>query len=74
LIVANDGFDMFLDSVCKKFIEYICIDIHKQLQQVAVYKRDLKDSKGGTIDEMPYSGERELVESTSSRNIGHQVG
>jgi hypothetical protein len=35
--------------------------------------RDSLDSKGGTLDEMPYSGERELVESTSSRNTGHQV-
>jgi hypothetical protein len=29
--------------------------------------RDSQNSKGGTLDEMPYSGERELVESTSSR-------
>ena len=29
--------------------------------------RDSQDSKGGTLDEMPYSGKRELVESTSSR-------
>jgi hypothetical protein len=35
--------------------------------------RDSQDSKGGTFDEMPYSGERELVESTSSRKTGHQV-
>ena len=35
--------------------------------------RDSQDSKGGTLDEMPYSGERELVESTSSRKKGHQV-
>ena len=35
--------------------------------------RDSQDSKGGTLDEMPYSGERELVESTSSRKTGHQV-
>ena len=33
--------------------------------------RDSQDSKGGTLDEMPYSGERELVESTSSRKTGH---
>jgi hypothetical protein len=32
--------------------------------------RDAQDSKGGTLDERPYSGERELVESTSSRKIG----
>ena len=35
--------------------------------------RDSQDSKGGTLDEMPNSGERELVESTSSRKTGHQV-
>ena len=35
--------------------------------------RDAQDSKGGTLDEMPYSGERELVESTSRRKTGHQV-
>jgi hypothetical protein len=30
LIMVNDHFDMFLESVCKNFIEYICIDIHKE--------------------------------------------
>ena len=25
----DDHFDVFLDSVCKNFIEYFCIDIHK---------------------------------------------
>ena len=30
LIVVNDGFNVFLDSICKNFIEYFCIDIHKQ--------------------------------------------
>jgi hypothetical protein len=30
LIVENDQFDMFLDSVCENFIEYFCIDLHKQ--------------------------------------------
>jgi hypothetical protein len=35
--------------------------------------RDTQDSKGGTLDEMPYSGERELVEPTSNRKAGHQV-
>ena len=29
LIVVNDHFDVFLDLVCKNFIEYFCIDIHK---------------------------------------------
>ena len=33
--------------------------------------RDSQDSKEGTLDEMPYSGERELVESTSSGKTGH---
>ena len=35
--------------------------------------RGCQDSKGGTLDELPNSGERELVESTSSRKTGHQV-
>jgi hypothetical protein len=35
--------------------------------------RDSKDSKGMTLDEMPDSKERELIEPTSSRKIGHQV-
>jgi hypothetical protein len=36
--------------------------------------KDSQDSKGGTLNEMPYSGERELVvESTSSRKAVHQV-
>jgi hypothetical protein len=29
MIMVDDGFDMFLDSVCENFIEYFCIDIHK---------------------------------------------
>jgi hypothetical protein len=29
LIVVNDNFDMFLDLVCKNFIEYFWFDIHK---------------------------------------------
>jgi hypothetical protein len=28
LIMLNDGFDVFLNLVCKNFIEYFCIDIH----------------------------------------------
>jgi hypothetical protein len=28
LIVVNDNFDVFLDSVAKNFIECFCIDIH----------------------------------------------
>ena len=35
--------------------------------------RDSQDSKGGTLDEVLYSGERELVDSTSSGGTGHQV-
>ena len=35
--------------------------------------RDSQDSKGGTLDEMCYSEERGLVESTSSRKSGHHV-
>jgi hypothetical protein len=29
LIVVNDCFGVFLDSVCENFIEYFCIDIYK---------------------------------------------
>ena len=35
--------------------------------------RDSQDSKGGTLDEMPNIGERELIEPTSSRKSGLQV-
>jgi hypothetical protein len=35
--------------------------------------RDPQDSKRATLDQMPYTGERELVEPTSSRKTGHQV-
>jgi len=35
--------------------------------------RDSQDTKWGTLDEMPYSGERELDEPISSRKTGHQV-
>jgi hypothetical protein len=35
--------------------------------------RDSQDSKGGTLDEMPNSEEREPIESISSRKSGHQV-
>ena len=34
---------------------------------------EYQDSKGGILDEMPNSGERELIESISHRKIGHQV-
>ena len=30
LILVNGGFDVFLDSVFKNFIEYFSIDIHKR--------------------------------------------
>jgi hypothetical protein len=32
-----------------------------------------KSTQGGTLDEMPYSRERELIEPTSYRKTGHQV-
>ena len=35
--------------------------------------RDSQSSKRGTLNEMPYIAERELVEPTSSRKTGHQV-
>ena len=30
LIMVNDHFDVFLDSVCKDFVEYFCINVHKR--------------------------------------------
>jgi hypothetical protein len=36
-------------------------------------ERDSQDSIGEILYEMPYSGETELVDSTSSRKTGHQV-
>ena len=35
--------------------------------------RDSPDPKGGTLDEMSNSRERELIEPISNRKIGHQV-
>ena len=35
--------------------------------------RHSQDSKGETLDEMPYIGERELLEPSSNRKIGHKV-
>jgi hypothetical protein len=32
--------------------------------------RDNQDSKGGNLDEMPKTGKRKLLESTSSRKTG----
>jgi hypothetical protein len=30
LIMIDDCFDVFLDLVCENYIEYFCIDIHKE--------------------------------------------
>ena len=35
--------------------------------------RDSQDSKGGTLDKMPDSSEKEIIEPTSSRKTGHQL-
>jgi hypothetical protein len=35
--------------------------------------RDAQDSKGGTLDEMSNSRERDLVKFTSNRKTGHLV-
>ena len=35
--------------------------------------RDSQESKGRTLDEMPDSRERELIEPISSRKTGHQM-
>ena len=30
MIIMDDCFDVFMDSVCENFIEYFCIDIHRE--------------------------------------------
>jgi hypothetical protein len=30
LIIVDDVFDVFLDSVCKYFVEYVCLKVHKE--------------------------------------------
>jgi hypothetical protein len=35
--------------------------------------RGSQNSKGGTLDKMPNSGERELIDFISSRKTGHQM-
>jgi hypothetical protein len=35
--------------------------------------KDYQNKKGGTLDKIPYSVEREVVEPTFSRKTGHQV-
>jgi hypothetical protein len=35
--------------------------------------RDSQESNRGSLEEIPYNGERELVEPNSSRKSGHQV-
>jgi hypothetical protein len=34
--------------------------------------RDFQDPKGGTLDEIPYSREKKIIKTTSSRKTGHQ--
>jgi hypothetical protein len=36
-------------------------------------RREILRTQERTLDEMPYVGERELIQPTSSRNTGHQV-
>ena len=60
---------MKLESFCKakdilNKTNWLIIDWEKRYSQ---------ESKGGSINKMPYSGERELVEPTSSRKTGHQM-
>jgi len=31
LVMINDHFDVFLDSVYENLIEYFCVDIHKRI-------------------------------------------
>jgi hypothetical protein len=37
LVMMDDHFDVFLDSVCKDFIKYFCINIHKESCDEALF-------------------------------------
>ena len=37
LIIVNEGFDVFLDFICENFIEYLCINIHKQNESEVIF-------------------------------------
>ena len=52
---------------CKTTLEIILVFSQKK------NKKSFQDSKGGNLDEMPDSRERELVEPTFSRKAGHQM-
>jgi len=41
LVIMNNGFNIFLDLVCKNFIEYFHIDIHKQIWFDILFFRSL---------------------------------
>jgi hypothetical protein len=45
----------------------------KRLEGPPECTRDSQDSKRGTLDGMPYIGERKIVEPTSIKKTGHQV-
>jgi hypothetical protein len=47
--------------------------INKEVRHQQTKMRDSQESKEGTLDKMPDSRERELIEPTSSRKTGHQV-
>jgi hypothetical protein len=55
-------------TILKKNVEGITIT------NLVVGIRDSQESKGGTLDEMPDSRERELIESTSSRKTSEGWG
>jgi hypothetical protein len=31
LVMMDNGFDAFLDLVCEDYVEYFCIDIHREI-------------------------------------------
>jgi hypothetical protein len=37
LIMVNDVFEVFLDFVCKYFIEYFCINVHKRIWSEMIF-------------------------------------
>jgi hypothetical protein len=69
---------MFLVSTCPLTQNLIAIrdsslgdSLHNAPETWEV--RESQNLKGGTLDEMPCSRKRELIDPTSSRKTGHQV-
>jgi hypothetical protein len=59
LIMMDDHFDMFLDSVFENFIEYFCIDTHKGM---GLKNSFFVESLCGLVIKVIVASKNELVE------------